>query len=124
MEDWAATWLGRGDEWSEQLPLGVGQVGGVRAAGRAHGRLPVETGSGQPRIIRAFQTPSNRFYPQSYEAGTIAGKPYRLSELPDEDVLQSDLRRFLALYDSCVELNDELRATATSPTVLPAGVQG
>jgi MrcB-like, N-terminal domain len=53
----------------------------------------------------------NRFYPEAYEAGTIAGKLYRLSELPAEGVLRSDLRRFLALYDSCVELNDELRAT-------------
>lgn len=43
--------------------------------------------------------------------GTIAGKGYRLSELPDEDELRNDLHRFLALYDSCVELKDELRAT-------------
>jgi hypothetical protein len=66
----------------------------------------------------------NRFYPQSYEAGTIAGKPYRVSELPAEDVLRSDLRRFLALYDSCVELNDELRATDPEAIQTTAGAVG
>jgi hypothetical protein len=40
MDGRAAARLGRGDEWGKQLPLGVGEVGGVRAAGRGHGRLP------------------------------------------------------------------------------------
>jgi hypothetical protein len=52
-----------------------------------------------------------RFYPEAYEAGTIAGKRYTVRELLAEDVLRADLARFLALYDSCVEVNDELRAT-------------
>lgn len=52
----------------------------------------------------------DRFYPAAYEAGTIAGKAYTTGELLAESVLRGDLRRFLALYDSCVDLNDELRA--------------
>ena len=52
----------------------------------------------------------SRFYPAAYEAGTIAGKAYTVRELPAEGVLRTDLGRFLALYDSCVDLNDELRA--------------
>jgi hypothetical protein len=51
-----------------------------------------------------------RFYPAAYEAGTIAGKVYIAGELPAESMLRTDLGRFLALYDSCVDLNDELRA--------------
>jgi hypothetical protein len=52
----------------------------------------------------------SRFYPAAYEAGTIAAKAYAVRELPAESVLRADLGRFLALYDSCVDLNDELRA--------------
>jgi hypothetical protein len=61
MDGRAAAWLGPRDEGGEQLPLGIGQVGSVRAAWWGHGRLPGGTGSGQPRIIRPFQTPSTEF---------------------------------------------------------------
>jgi hypothetical protein len=46
MDGRTATWLGSWDERGEQLPLGVGEVGGVGAAGRGHGRLPVVDGVG------------------------------------------------------------------------------
>jgi hypothetical protein len=64
---------------------------------------------------------SKRFYPEAYEAGTIAGKRYGVSELPAENALWRDLHRFLALYDSCVELNDELRATDPEAIQTTAG---
>jgi hypothetical protein len=65
-----------------------------------------------------------RFYPEAYEAGTIAGKAYTISGLPAEGVLRSDLRRFLALYDSCVDLNDELRGTDPDAIHTTAGAIG
>src|SRR5829696_6341881 len=40
MEGRAAARLGRRDERGEQLPLGIGQVGGIGAAGWDHRRLP------------------------------------------------------------------------------------
>ena len=33
MDGWPTARLGRGDERSQQLPLGIGQVGGIAAAG-------------------------------------------------------------------------------------------
>jgi len=55
----AATRLGGGDERSKQLPPGIGQVDGEGAAGEVAGGILIVDGIGQPRIIRAFQTPSN-----------------------------------------------------------------
>jgi hypothetical protein len=47
-----------------------------------------------------------------------------MRELPTEGVLRNDLGRFLALYDSCVDLNDELRATDPEAIHTTAGAVG
>jgi hypothetical protein len=44
MEGWAAAGLGRRDERGQELPLGIGQVGGIVPAGWGHGRLPHRVG--------------------------------------------------------------------------------
>ena len=59
MDGWAAARLGGRDERGEQLPLGVGQVGWVAATVGVTGSFLVADGIRQPRIIRAFQTPSS-----------------------------------------------------------------
>jgi hypothetical protein len=72
MQGWAAARLGRGDEWSEQLPLGIGQVGGIGAAGPGSRAASSSWTTGQPRIIRAFQTPS-KFATAKVERATERG---------------------------------------------------
>ncbi|MFY1617849.1 MrcB family domain-containing protein [Micromonospora sp. WMMD736] len=55
--------------------------------------------------------PRNRFLPCGYEEGNVAAIQYDPAQLPDEDALQADLNRFLALYASCVEIKNEIRTT-------------
>jgi hypothetical protein len=51
------------------------------------------------------------FLPHAYEAGSIAAIGYALNDLPGEEQLADDLRRFGVLYATCVELKAELVAT-------------
>jgi hypothetical protein len=46
MEGRAATRLGSGDERGKQLPLGIGQVGGIGAAGGITGGFLIAIGIG------------------------------------------------------------------------------
>jgi hypothetical protein len=50
--------LGLGDERCQDLPLGVGQVGAVAAAGRRQGALLKEEGTVKRRNLQPSQTPS------------------------------------------------------------------
>ncbi|GAA0651122.1 hypothetical protein GCM10010174_88500 [Kutzneria viridogrisea] len=50
------------------------------------------------------------FLPCAYEAGNIGAVDYDLSALPDEQTLQADLTRMLALYASCVDAKNEILA--------------
>jgi hypothetical protein len=52
------------------------------------------------------------------------GSPTGSASYPLKNVLRADLSRFLALYDSCVELNDEFRATGPEAIQTTAGAVG
>ncbi len=49
--------------------------------------------------------------PQSYERGNVLARTYRVDDLPDEDVLCDDLRRFIALYQDALAAREYLRQT-------------
>jgi hypothetical protein len=83
MEGRAAARLGRRDERGEQLPLGIGQVGRIAATGWGH-RTSCRTGSGQPRILRAFQTPFKGHRALCPFARTIAVASLTIARWPFE----------------------------------------
>lgn len=49
--------------------------------------------------------------PRAYEAGNILARPYGIESLPDEEVLKTDLRRMIDLYQDALVLREELRST-------------
>lgn len=59
-------------------------------------------------LLDSIQLGSTGFLPRAYEAGTISARAYELSSLPAEDVLRSDLSRFLTIYDAAVEARQRL----------------
>ncbi|MEU4370249.1 MrcB family domain-containing protein [Micromonospora chersina] len=72
--------------------------------------LSEEALAGLAEVIE-LGAPRNRFLPCGYEEGNIAAIEYDPAQLPDEDALQADLNRFLALYAICVEIKSEILAT-------------
>ncbi|MGW0501811.1 MrcB family domain-containing protein [Micromonospora sp. NPDC003241] len=72
--------------------------------------LSDEALAGLTKVIE-LGAPRNRFLPCGYEEGNVAAIEYDPARLPDEDTLQADLGRFLALYAMCVEIKSEIRAT-------------
>jgi hypothetical protein len=63
---------------------------------------------------------ANGFLPKGYENGNVAAIEYDVASLPDEEKLQDDLTRMLALYDSCVEIKKESRAVGSGLFRTPA----
>lgn len=55
--------------------------------------------------------------PRNYEAGSIAAKPYDTCDLPSTADLVADLRDFLHLYDSALEVRDALRLSTPNKVV-------
>ncbi|MER7420666.1 DUF3578 domain-containing protein [Micromonospora peucetia] len=64
-------------------------------------------------LIETIQlgAPAKYFLPSGYEEGNIAAIEYDPTQLPDEETLQADLARFLALYEACVAIKREVLAT-------------
>lgn len=73
--------------------------------------LPTSLVGTSPRTI---DLRSDHFLPRAYEAGTIAAVEYDSATLPHEDVLRTDLSRFLKIYDAAVDARQRL--TAANPT--------
>lgn len=65
---------------------------------------------------------SPAFLPRAYEAGDIASITYDTANLPNEQVLLSDLHRFLAIYDAAVAARAGLTAADPGRFVTPAYV--
>ncbi|WP_159789142.1 MrcB family domain-containing protein [Streptomyces sp. NHF165] len=49
--------------------------------------------------------------PRAYEAGNILARTYEINSIPEEEVLRTDLRRMIALYQDALALREELRST-------------
>lgn len=67
-------------------------------------------------LLTEIDLGSGRFLPHAYECGSIAAVSYALAALPSEDVLRDDLAVFRGLYESSVEIKNEIRAA--NPTQL------
>jgi hypothetical protein len=60
---------------------------------------------------------------REYEAGNVVGRTYDLAALPDVQILKDDLRRFLDLYSSAVNLVESaLQIKSDLVSVPPRGV--
>ncbi|MBK3556432.1 DUF3578 domain-containing protein [Streptomyces sp. MBT56] len=49
--------------------------------------------------------------PRAYEAGNILARVYEIESLPEEEVLKTDLRRMISLYQDALVLREDLRST-------------
>lgn len=66
-----------------------------------------------PEGVRATTTRTidlgrHEFLPDGYAAGTVAALEYATAELPAAEVLETDLLRFLEIYDSAVQIKRAL----------------
>jgi MrcB-like, N-terminal domain len=63
---------------------------------------------------------SSAALPRHYECGNILAKTYVAAQLPDEETLVSDLRRFVQLYRLALEVREDLRRTTRDVIVTTA----
>lgn len=61
-------------------------------------------------LARSIDLGHRSFLPRGYEKGSIAAVEYDPRNLPSESTLRADLTRFLALYDTCVDIKREVLA--------------
>ncbi|WP_188295903.1 MrcB family domain-containing protein [Streptomyces sp. CBMA156] len=77
-------------------------------AGAIRGVLSVE---GVQGMEPAIDLGSQSGLPRSYEYGNVVARTYKVDDLPDEDTLCADLRRFIALYQDALVARERLRQT-------------
>ncbi|MET9244950.1 DUF3578 domain-containing protein [Nonomuraea sp. NPDC003709] len=65
--------------------------------------------------------PVKYFLPRAYEYGNIASIEYDLQHLPSDGQLLDDLTRLRALYSTCIDIKDEIRAIDPSALKTTSG---
>ncbi|MFE4976659.1 MrcB family domain-containing protein [Kitasatospora sp. NPDC056651] len=104
---------------SLSLNQGVTDLREKYSAAEANRKLSVEAGAIREALPSenvaglevGIDLGGRRGLPLSYEQGNVLARTYRVADLPSEDVLREDLRRFIALYQDALVAREWLRQT-------------
>lgn len=97
-----------------------GRVKLASQAAAIRSRLPKESILGLDETI---DLKSNQQLPRNYEAGNIAARTYRSTELPSNQQMVADLRDMVRLYRLALEVRDALRLSTPDAVVTTREVQ-
>ncbi len=112
------------NQGTERLRKKLGNTGALKLLSLTADNIRLVLGKEIQGFDRSIDLRSHQNRARSYETGNIAAIKYSLEELPSNELLATDLRRFLDLYKRAADAKQDLVAAQLSPKQRQADSSG